>query len=168
MSFPLYLHCIYTVPTLYRGSLSHTPRGLMTCLGDVAYVHWSQALFEAEEEASMTTARTGLLAAIATLQRHCPYMVIITNHLDSTPYSGLTQDTQGMQGGGDEALKGMYEVLFDYLPEDARLLKVEAGQRITVVGRREDWLLAIDTKGHMGFVPPTYVRKEVEEDDDGY
>jgi len=49
--------------------------------------------------------------------------------------------------------------LFDYLPEDARLLKVEAGQHITVVGRRDDWLLAIDTKGEMGFVPPTFVRK---------
>ena len=93
-----------------------------------------QAILDAEEEASMTTARTG-----------------------------ATHDPG--QGQGDEALKGMYEVLFDYLPEDARLLKVEAGQRITVVGRREDWLLAIDQKGHMGFVPPSYVQNEVEADD---
>jgi len=61
----------------------------------------------------------------------------------------------------DDGIKGMHEVLFDYLPEDARLLKVEAGQHITVVGKRDDWLLAIDTKGQMGFVPPTFVRKLV-------
>ena len=68
------------------------------------------------------------------------------------------------EGGEDAALKGMYEVLFDYLPEDARLLKVETGQHITVVGRRDDWYLAIDTKGQMGFVPPTFCRKLAVED----
>jgi len=84
---------------------------------------------------------------------------VTTAQTRTTAQTGMTDE------GG---LKGMYEVLFDYLPEDARLLKVEAGQRITVVGKRDDWLLAIDTKGHMGFVPPTYVQKEVVEDDDYY
>merc|ERR1711998_122058 len=68
----------------------------------------------------------------------------------------VDQSIEEIHPSEESTIKGLYEVLFDYLPEDPRLLKVEAAQRITVVGKRDDWLLAIDSRGHMGFVPPTY------------
>merc|ERR1712023_281162 len=49
----------------------------------------------------------------------------ITQNQDQTRDEFTEYSDDELSEDSEESLRGMYEVLFDYLPEDARLLKVE-------------------------------------------
>jgi len=49
------------------------------------------------------------------------------------------------------------EVIHNYEPADARMLRLRAGEIIRVVGKHDGWLYAISSTGNEGYVPPSYL-----------
>jgi len=49
-------------------------------------------------------------------------------------------------------------VLFEYMPEDERMLPIAPGDILEIVGEEEGWLIGCNVEtGAEGFVPPDYI-----------